>query len=51
MTVFSSVVWCLRAAPHMLDDTLERLTIVLEDHKDFELSKPIWFDGEIMNRK
>ena len=33
MTVFSSVVWCLRAAPHMLDDMLERLTIVLEDHK------------------
>lgn len=46
MTVFSSVVWTLRAAPHMLDDTLERLTIVLEDHKDFELLKPIWFQPE-----
>ncbi|MGW5953352.1 aminoglycoside phosphotransferase family protein [Bacillus mycoides] len=51
MTVFSSVVWSLRAAPHMLDDTLERLTIVLEDHKNFELSKPIWFDSEMMNKK
>ncbi|MGG0155026.1 aminoglycoside phosphotransferase family protein [Bacillus mycoides] len=51
MTVFSSVVWCLRAAPHMLEDTLERLHIVLKDHKNFELSKPIWFDSEMMNRK
>ncbi|WP_264448945.1 aminoglycoside phosphotransferase family protein [Bacillus cereus] len=51
MTVFSSVVWCLRAAPHMLDDMLERLTIVLEDHKDFELSKPIWFQPEKIDMK
>ncbi|CKH76781.1 Uncharacterised protein [Streptococcus pneumoniae] len=46
MTVFSSVVWTLRAAPHMLDDMLERLTIVLEDHNNFELSKPIWFQPD-----
>ncbi|MBJ7992911.1 aminoglycoside phosphotransferase family protein [Bacillus mycoides] len=51
MTVFSSVVWCLRAAPHMLEDTLERLHIVLEDHKKFELSKPIWFDSEMINEE
>ncbi|PGB02657.1 aminoglycoside phosphotransferase family protein [Bacillus toyonensis] len=51
MTVFSSVVWCLRAAPHMLEDMLERLTIVLEDHKNFELSKPIWFDSEMINEE
>lgn len=46
MTVFSSVVWTLLAAPHMLDDMLERLTIVLEDHNNFELSKPIWFQPD-----
>lgn len=51
MTVFSSVVWSLRAAPHRLDDTLERLTIVLKDHKNFELSKPIWFDSEMINEE
>ncbi|SCC23974.1 aminoglycoside phosphotransferase family protein [Bacillus wiedmannii] len=51
MTVFSSVVWSLRAAPHMLDDTLERLTIVLEDHKNFELLKPIWFQPEKIDMK
>ncbi|MED2204107.1 phosphotransferase [Bacillus thuringiensis] len=51
MTVFSSVVWTLRAAPHMLDDTLERLTIVLEDHKNFELSKPSWFQPDKMDMK
>ncbi|WP_306007816.1 aminoglycoside phosphotransferase family protein [Bacillus sp. MMSF_3353] len=51
MTVFSSVVWSLRAAPHMLEDTLERLTIVLEDHKDFESLKPIWFQPEKIKMK
>ncbi|PEB13664.1 aminoglycoside phosphotransferase family protein [Bacillus thuringiensis] len=51
MTVFSSVVWTLRAAPHMLDDTLERLHIVLEDHKNFELSKPIWFQPDKIDMK
>ncbi|MGR5914150.1 hypothetical protein ACT7DA_15555 [Bacillus pacificus] len=51
MTVFSSVVWTLRAAPHMLDDTLERLTVVLEDRKDFELLKPIWFQPEKIDIK
>ena len=35
----------------MLEDTLERLNIVLEDHKEFELSKPIWFDSEIINEE
>ncbi len=30
----------------MLDDMLERLTIVLEDHNNFELSKPIWFQPD-----
>ncbi|AQY38748.1 phosphotransferase [Bacillus thuringiensis] len=51
MTVFSSVVWTLRAAPHMLEDTLERLHIVSEDHKNFELSKPIWFQPDKMGMK
>ncbi|MEC3459365.1 aminoglycoside phosphotransferase family protein [Bacillus thuringiensis] len=51
MTVFSSVVWTLRAAPHMLEDTLERLHIVLEDHKNFELLKPIWFQPDKMDMK
>ena len=41
----------LRAAPHMLEDTLERLHIVLEDHKNFELSKPIWFQPDKMDMK
>ncbi|MCQ6284418.1 MULTISPECIES: aminoglycoside phosphotransferase family protein [Bacillus cereus group] len=51
MTVFSSVVWTLRAAPHMLDDMLERLHIVLEDHKNFELSKPSWFQLDKIDRE
>ena len=51
MTVFSSVVWTLRAAPHMLDDMLERFTIVLEDHNNFELSKPSWFQPDKIDMK
>jgi hypothetical protein len=35
----------------MLEDTLERLTIVLEDHKDFESLKPIWFQPEKIKMK
>ena len=49
MTVFSSVVGHYE---RMLDDDmLERLTIVLEDHNNFELSKPIWFQSDKIDMK
>ena len=50
MTVFSSVVGHYERM-HMLDDMLERLTIVLEDHNNFELSKPIWFQSDKIDMK
>lgn len=43
MTVFSSVVWSLRAAPEQLDEMLERLDTVIQDHCSFQSIIPSWF--------
>ncbi|TKH01891.1 aminoglycoside phosphotransferase family protein [Peribacillus simplex] len=43
MVIFSSVVWSLRFAPDYLDAMITRLYVVLEDHKNFELLKPTWY--------
>lgn len=48
MVVFSSVVWSLRFAPEQLDEMIERIHIILEDHKSFELLKPVWFEQNIL---
>ncbi|MBJ8030395.1 aminoglycoside phosphotransferase family protein [Bacillus cereus group sp. N21] len=47
MTIFSSVVWSIKSAPQQLEEMLDRLNIVLEDHKYFESLKPAWFKNEI----
>lgn len=39
----SSVVWSLRVTPDKIDEMLERLYLVLEDHNYFERAEPIWF--------
>ncbi|MFJ7310750.1 aminoglycoside phosphotransferase family protein [Peribacillus frigoritolerans] len=44
MVIFSSVVWSLRFAPEQLDEMITRLYVVLEDHKNFELLKPTWYE-------
>ncbi|MBK3493864.1 aminoglycoside phosphotransferase family protein [Viridibacillus sp. YIM B01967] len=44
MVVFSSVIWSLRFAPGELDEMIERLHNMLEDHKDFEILKPVWYE-------
>lgn len=43
MAVISSVVWTLRVVPHTINDMMERINQVLEDHKYFELTIPSWF--------
>lgn len=43
MTVFSSVVWSIRAAPEQLDEMLERLDTVIQDHSAFQSVIPSWF--------
>lgn len=43
MEFFSAVVWTNKVAPEKLAEMLERLEHILEDHKGFELTKPIWF--------
>jgi hypothetical protein len=48
MTIFSTVVWSLRVAPEQLDKMIERISVVLEDHKNFELLIPTWYKPEIL---
>jgi aminoglycoside phosphotransferase (APT) family kinase protein len=44
MVIFSSVVWSLRFVPEQLDEMMERLYVILEDHKNFEVLKPTWYE-------
>ncbi|MFJ8071816.1 aminoglycoside phosphotransferase family protein [Peribacillus sp. NPDC096447] len=48
MVIFSSVVWSLRFAPEQLDEMITRLYVVLEDHKDFEILKPTWYEPNLL---
>lgn len=43
MTIFSSIVWTLKAVPDTIDEMMERLYRVMEDHKNFESLTPGWF--------
>ncbi|MGM0835716.1 MAG: aminoglycoside phosphotransferase family protein [Bacillota bacterium] len=40
MVIFSSVVWSLRFVPDQINEMIERLHNILEDHKEFELIMP-----------
>ncbi|HDX9588950.1 TPA: aminoglycoside phosphotransferase family protein [Bacillus pseudomycoides] len=48
MVIFSSVVWSLRFAPHQLDEMIERLHNILEDHKGFEIVRPLWYEPHML---
>ncbi|WP_102272993.1 aminoglycoside phosphotransferase family protein [Cytobacillus massiliigabonensis] len=43
MSIFSAIVWTIKVAPHNLNEMIERSYLILEDHKNFELIKPVWF--------
>jgi aminoglycoside phosphotransferase (APT) family kinase protein len=43
MGVFSSIVWTVRVMPEMLEDMVERVHTIIDDHKCFERLKPGWF--------
>jgi aminoglycoside phosphotransferase (APT) family kinase protein len=47
MVIFSSVVWSIKASPEQLDEMIERIYVVLEDHKNFELLKPTWYQSNM----
>ncbi|WP_342515351.1 aminoglycoside phosphotransferase family protein [Sutcliffiella sp. FSL R7-0096] len=46
MVIFSSVVWSLRFAPDQVNEMIDRLHTILEDHNDFELFKPRWYEQQ-----
>lgn len=43
MELFSAIVWTKKVVPEKLDEMIERIEQIVEDHKGFELTKPIWF--------
>ncbi|MDN4075007.1 aminoglycoside phosphotransferase family protein [Fictibacillus terranigra] len=43
MNVMSAIVWSVRETPDQVDEMLERLNGVLEDHQDFEVLQPKWY--------
>ncbi|KOP71133.1 aminoglycoside phosphotransferase family protein [Cytobacillus solani] len=43
MSIFSAIVWTIKVVPENLNEMIERIYQILEDHKNFELTKPIWF--------
>ncbi|MEI4770052.1 aminoglycoside phosphotransferase family protein [Psychrobacillus sp. FJAT-51614] len=47
MVVFSSVVWSIKKSPEQLDKMIERIYVMLEDHKNFELLTPTWYKSKM----
>lgn len=43
MCVFSSIVWILKMKPDELNQMLDKVNTVLEDHQYFEKLKPFWY--------
>lgn len=43
MSIFSAIVWTIKVVPENLNEMIERIYQILEEHKNFELTKPIWF--------
>jgi aminoglycoside phosphotransferase (APT) family kinase protein len=43
MTIFSSIVWSLKVTPDRIEQMMERLYRILEEHKYFEVEKPDWY--------
>ncbi|MGM7681148.1 aminoglycoside phosphotransferase family protein [Cytobacillus sp. Hm23] len=48
MVIFSSVVWSINYMPQQLDEMIERLYNILEDHKNFEILKPSWYKTNLI---
>ncbi len=45
LTILSSIVWILRVRPEELEDMLNRVNKVWEDHDGFERLVPKWYSG------
>jgi aminoglycoside phosphotransferase (APT) family kinase protein len=43
LIVFPSVTWTLQVVPEQLDSMLERIGVVLEDHRGFRSVVPVWY--------
>lgn len=45
MTLVSSVVWILKVKPEELDSMLSKIYKVMDDHDDFDLLVPKWYNS------
>ncbi|MCA0969199.1 aminoglycoside phosphotransferase family protein [Halobacillus litoralis] len=44
MVLFSSVVWCQRHDPNGLEEMVDRLYVIMDDHDGFSRMKPRWYE-------
>lgn len=44
--IFSSIVWTERVAPALVDEMIERVEQIVEEHKAFERTRPDWYVSE-----
>ncbi|MDO6632245.1 MULTISPECIES: hypothetical protein [Bacillus cereus group] len=44
MVIFLSVVWSLRFVPEEVEEMIDRVYILLEDHKNPGNLKPLWYE-------
>ncbi|UVI29498.1 phosphotransferase family protein [Paenibacillus spongiae] len=43
LIVFPTVTWTLQVVPEQLESMLERIRVVLDDHRNFESAVPAWY--------
>ncbi|MEI5909708.1 aminoglycoside phosphotransferase family protein [Bacillus spongiae] len=44
MNIIFTIVWTNKYDPNSMEDAMERINIILEDHDDFNLIQPKWYD-------
>ncbi|MCQ6561174.1 phosphotransferase family protein [Paenibacillus mendelii] len=43
LIVFPSITWTLQVVPEQLESMLDRIRVVLDDHRNFESAVPVWY--------
>ncbi|WP_240666548.1 aminoglycoside phosphotransferase family protein [Longirhabdus pacifica] len=48
MSLISSVVWIIQVKPEELEQMMDRIYTILEDHQYFEQTKPLWYKHDLL---
>ncbi|MCR2806915.1 phosphotransferase family protein [Paenibacillus soyae] len=43
MSIFGTITWTLQVVPEQMDSMMDRIRMVLDDHRNFECATPIWY--------